>query len=440
MAKEAITVIGLGKLGAPIAACFASRGYTVVAVDVDPETVRKVNAGEPPVFELGLKDLMDTGRERLRATCDLEKAVLETDVSFILVPTPTDSIGGFSLKHVLTACETIGQALRKMNRFHLVVLTSTVMPGSTGTIVMRKLEEASGKKCGTDFGLCYSPEFVALGSVIHDFFHPDFLLIGESDSKAGDILADLYGGVCQSQSPVARMNFVNAELTKLSVNTFVTTKIAFANMLARICERLPEADVDAVTSALGLDHRIGGKYLRGAIGYGGPCFPRDNLALGALGRQLGVLATLAESTDRANRNEVHNLVALVKSKLPVSGTVGILGLSYKPDTNVVEESQGLLLAQQLASQSINVIVYDPASMENAARVLPNEIRCARSAEECVTASNVIVIATPWNEFKNLKPETFVAAGTKRVLIDCWRVLPDLNIPSLEYIQLGRTLR
>ncbi len=165
------------------------------------------------------------------------------------------------------------------------------------------------------------------------------------------------------------MNFVNAELTKLSVNTFVTTKITFANMLAKICERLPGAEVDIVTAALGLDSRIGKKYLKGAVGYGGPCFPRDNLALSFLVRQLGTVATLAEATDGANRQEIRRLAELAKSKLPADGTVGILGLSYKPNTDVVEESQGLLLAQFLSAQGIPVSVYDPAGMGNAERVL-----------------------------------------------------------------------
>ncbi len=312
------------------------------------------------------------------------------------------------------------------------------MPGATGTVVREMLEHSSGKKCGVDFGLCYSPEFVALGTVIHDFFNPDFLLIGESDSLSGDILAQLYRDVCNNHPPIARMNFVNAELTKLSVNTFVTTKITFANMVARICERLPDADVEAVTSALALDHRIGGKYLKGAIGYGGPCFPRDNLALGALARELGVPAVLAESTDRANRSEVGKLAALVRSKNPSSNTVGILGLSYKPETNVVEESQGLLLAKALSAETVDVIVYDPAGMENARKVLPDSVRFASSIEECIRESRVIVITTPWKEFRRLSDETLSSGGVPRVLIDCWRLLnPPPSIRSVEYIQLGK---
>jgi UDPglucose 6-dehydrogenase len=233
------------------------------------------------------------------------------------------------------------------------------------------------------------------------------------------------------------MNFINAELTKLAVNTFVTTKITFANMLAHICERLPEADVDIVTSALGLDSRIGRKYLRGAIGYGGPCFPRDNVAIASLARQIGAPATLAEATDRANRGEVHRLAGIVRSKLLSGGTVGILGLSYKPNTDVVDESQGVLLAQVLAAEGFSVIVYDPAAMDNARRVLKDSVRLAKSLEECVQQADVVVITTPWEVFSSLEPELLERCSRTRVLIDCWRILNPQRLESVVvYVPLG----
>ena len=174
------------------------------------------------------------------------------------------------------------------------------------------LEKASGKRMGADFGLCYSPEFIALGSVIRDFLNPDMLLIGESDKRAGDFLQSLYAEVCENKPALARMSFVNAEITKLAVNTYVTTKISYANMLARICEKLSGANVDVITSALGLDTRIGSKYLKGAVSYGGPCFPRDNLALAQLAQQLGVPPDLAQTVDRFNRAQISWLADLVQ--------------------------------------------------------------------------------------------------------------------------------
>ena len=432
-----ISVIGLGKLGTPLAVCFASKGFPTIGLDVDMRKVEAINNGITTVYEPDLQDLLESSKNQLTATRDYEKAVVNSDVTFIVVLTPSDNRGGFSLKYVLEAGEEIGVALRKKSGFHLVVLTSTVMPGATEGKLRPLLEARSGKKCGQDFGLCYSPEFIALGTVIRDFLNPDFLLIGESDARSGEMLKRLYQGVCNNNPPVVRMNFVNAELTKLAVNTFMTTKITFANTLARICERLPGANVDVVAAALGLDSRIGGKYLKGAVGYGGPCFPRDNLALVALARSIGAPATLAESTDFFNQQQVPWLEQLVRHYLPKSGKVGILGLAYKPHSDVVEESQGMLLAEALVRKKISVIAYDPIAMKNAKPILGTSVTFAKSAEECVRETDVIALITPWEEFKRLSLTSFTQNNKSRVLIDCWRLLPAIQQEKgVTYIPLG----
>src|ERR1700683_3391894 len=239
---KSISVIGLGKLGSPMSACVAARGFHVTSVDVDAQKVESINQGFAPVLEPGLAELLKESEGRLSATTDIDAAIRRSDATFIIVNTPSEAGGGFSLRYVLPTMEAIGKTLRTKKGFHLVVLTSTVMPGSTGGDVKDTLERASGKTCGIHFGLCYSPEFIALGSVIHDFYFPDFLLIGESDKHSGEILTEIYKQTCKNTPFVARMNFINAEITKLAVNTYITTKISYANMIARLCERLPEAD------------------------------------------------------------------------------------------------------------------------------------------------------------------------------------------------------
>jgi UDPglucose 6-dehydrogenase len=215
-----ISVVGLGKLGWPLAACLAGRGYRVIGADSNPSTVDAVNAGRAPMIEVGFARLVGTSRGRLLATWDTEAAVAESQVTFIVVPTPSTAEGGFSLAYVLEAAEAVGNALRRVRRDHLVVLTSTVSPGSTGGPVQAALEEASGGRCGTCFELCYSPWFVALGSVIQDV-NPEVILIGESSRKAGDLLEAIYRRVCCGSPPVARMSFVNAELAKLALNALL---------------------------------------------------------------------------------------------------------------------------------------------------------------------------------------------------------------------------
>jgi UDPglucose 6-dehydrogenase len=434
---QSASVIGLGKLGAPLAACLASRGLRVVGVDVDPHKVELLREGRATVSEPGLQAMVTEARSRLSATTDATSAVLDTEMTFLVTLTPSEPEGGFSLRYLLPACEAVGLGLRAKDAFHVVVVTSTVMPGSIGGAIRAALEQKSGKRCGIDFGLCYSPEFIALGSVLRDLLHPDFVLIGESDPRAGDLLAATYRAVCMNDPPIARMSFVNAELTKLAVNTYVTTKITFANMLARLCEQLPGADVDVVTAALGLDARIGRKYLKGAVGYGGPCFPRDNLALAALARRLGAQATLAEATDRANREEVRRLAAKVLSRLPAGGTVGVLGLAYKPDTEVAEESQGVLLTQELRAAGVRVVAFDPAAMENARALCGADAELAASADECAAIADVLVIATPWPSFCTLSPQTLARPGPMPVIIDCWRILnPERFRGIAEIVRLG----
>jgi UDPglucose 6-dehydrogenase len=434
---KSISIMGLGKLGSPLAASFAARGFRVIGVDVNKSKIDALNACLPPVHEPGLAELIQESNGRLSATDNAEAAVRDSEATFIVVSTPSEPTGGFSLRYVLPCLEAIGKTLRTKPGFHLVVLTSTVMPGSTGGEVRRTLERASGKTCGQHFGLCYSPEFIALGSVIRDFYFPDFLLIGESDPQSGDILAEIYRRTCKNTPFVARMNFINAEITKLAVNTYITTKISYANMIARLCERLPEADANVVTSALGLDTRIGPRYLKGAVSYGGPCFPRDNRALAALAAQVGASSGLAEATDLFNRAQVKWLADLVKSHHAGDGAIGILGLTYKPDTDVVEEAFGLLLAQELSAANVPVVVYDPSADTQRALGARQNVQCAGSAEECIAASDVVVLATPWQEFRELPTEEWAGQKAPRVVIDCWRVLNHLEgVEGVRYVRLG----
>ncbi|MGC1188521.1 MAG: nucleotide sugar dehydrogenase [Candidatus Acidiferrales bacterium] len=433
-----ISVVGLGKLGSPMAAALAAKGMTVVGVDADSAKVEAIQQGRPPVFEPDLAESIRLAGNRLTATSDLAQAVASTDITFIVVATPSEPSGGFSLRYVLPVCEAIGAALARKRSRHVVVITSTVMPGMTGGPIRETLERASGMRVGHDFGLCYGPEFIALGSVIRDFLNPDFLLIGESDPATGERLEALYHAVCENRPAVVRMNFVNAEIAKLSVNTFVTTKITFANMLARICERLPEADVDVVTRALGLDSRIGGKYLKGAVSYGGPCFPRDNLALAALAIEIGAPADLAQATHRFNRAQISWLADRVAEYLGAGETAGVLGLTYKPNTDVVEEAVGLLLAKELLSRGISLVAYDPQGARNSVAALGSAARLVATAEECITKSSVVVVATPWPEFARIPAEQWGRPGAPRTVIDCWRAFGFLGQrPGISYLALGR---
>ncbi len=435
---ERIAVIGLGKLGSPIAACLAAAGYTVVGVDTDPAKVEAINAGHAPVNETDLEATISRSEGRLTATTEIDRAVEQADATLIMVPTPSDPDGRFSLKFVLAAIRATGRALRTRRGYHLVSICSTVMPGATGGEIREALELTSGQRVGETLGLCYSPEFIALGSVIRDYLNPDMVLIGESDPCAGAALESIYRTVCHNEPSVQRMSFVNAELTKIAVNSYITTKITFANMIGGICQNLPGADVDVVTGALGCDSRIGRKYLKGAVGYGGPCFPRDNVALARAAELAASGADLARSVDQTNRAEVRRLADLVRTHLTDSQhTVGVLGLSYKPHTEVIEQSQGLLLTQALAGDGVPVIAHDPAALANARAVMADDIRFAETLEECLAAADVLVITTPWPQYTQITNAMLAGAGRHRKLIDCWRCVEDVALrESADYIAIG----
>lgn len=438
MTSTSFSVIGLGKLGASMAAAVASRGFNVIGVDVSQRAVDLINAGHAPVQETGLEELINANRERLRATLSHREAVLNSDVSFVIVPTPSDVQGAFSLQYAKWAFQEIGRALREKDGYHNVVMTSTVLPGSTRYGLLPILEEESGRVCGRDFGLCYSPEFIALGSVIHDFLNPDLNLIGEFDERAGSMLQACYAKIMENNPPCRRMSLENAELTKVALNTFVTTKITYANMLAELCSRIPGGDVDVVSDALGLDTRIGRKYLTGGLGYGGPCFPRDNVALGYFARTVGCEASLAETTDRLNRSSADKLTNNLLSIVRPHGTVAVLGLAYKPHSHVVEESQGIYLARALAASGLRVVGYDPLAKEMARHELTDKVVVLEDLNSCMQQADAVVIATPDPEFRALQAADFPKKNPEVVVVDCWRIMREKLefAPHLHYVPLG----
>lgn len=434
------SVIGLGKLGASMSAAIAKRGFEVIGLDVNPSAVELINAGHAPVQETDLEAAIASNAARIRATLSVQDAITNSDVSFVIVPTPSDERGAFSLTYAAAAFREIGKALRLKNVYHLVVLTSTVLPGATRYGLLPLLEAESGKRCGEAFGLCYSPEFIALGSVIHDFLNPDFTLIGEFDDRSGRQLEACYAHIMENQPPCQRMSIENAELTKISVNTFVTTKITFANMLADLCERIPGGNVDVVTRALGMDHRIGGKYLTGALGYGGPCFPRDNVALSFMARALGTQAELAETTNRVNRTVPDRILAHLKPLLKHDAPVAVLGLAYKPHSHVTEEAQGIELVKRLVEFGARVIVYDPLAHAMTLGEMDNQVTIARSISDCLTDVEMVLITTPDPDFQRLNANDFRNCYQPVMVVDCWRILekPLSSQTNIMYFPIGRS--
>ncbi|MBA4135792.1 MAG: UDP-glucose/GDP-mannose dehydrogenase family protein [Opitutus sp.] len=437
MSIQNVSIIGLGKLGASMLAGMASRGLNVIGVDVNKNAVDAINSGREPVQETNLGDMIAAHQPRIRATLDVHDAVENSDISFVIVPTPSDERGAFSLQYARYAFKSLGQALKKKNRYHVIVLTSTVLPGATRHGLLPILEAESGKKCGPDFGLCYNPEFIALGSVIRDFLNPDFYLLGEFDPRSGDALEEIHHRVSQNNAPVKRMSLENAEIAKISVNSFVTMKISFANMLAEFCEKVPGGDVDVVSDALGMDKRIGRKYLTGGFGFGGPCFPRDNVALNFMGDQLGVDSRLLKTNDDYNRGLSRRYVEKLQPHLPRGANVAVLGLAYKPLSHVIEESPGVYLCRALSEAGYRVVGHDALAAPYAETALKMSALVTDNLDEALRDADVVLVTTTDKPYLALTPEQLLKGKTQITVVDFWRALKPLaRDPRIRYLPIG----
>jgi len=439
MQDRAVSVIGLGKLGLCLAASFAKRGFDVLGVDVVPEVVNELNQGRTLLCEPGLPELLaEFGGKRLRATLSHPEAIERTDVSCIMVHTPSDDEGHFSNQFVLRALGSLGRALKGSSKaYHLFIINSTVMPSSMENEFIPLLENASGRKLNEGFGLCYSPELVALGSVVRDFLRPDVVAIGSSDERAGQWAEEVYRKLCENNPPMFHMSLINAEIFKMSLNCYVTLKISFANALANLCERIPGAHVDAITRALGADRRIGPHYLQGGLAFGGTCFPRDTRAYIVLAKRNGLDAALVEAAETVNRAQDRHLADLVLDEVGRSRqkTVSVLGLAFKPNTNVIVESPAIKLIDVLVRQGVRVSAYDPLAIENTRAVFGDKISYLTSARECFAQSEVCVITTQAKEFKEIDDSYIVRDSA--TIFDCWRLLDPRKLGTrVKYVPLG----
>ncbi|MFZ2089263.1 MAG: nucleotide sugar dehydrogenase [Desulfobaccales bacterium] len=432
-----ISVFGLGKLGLCTAACLAVTGHQVTGFDANPQVLAALQAGQNPIQETGLDELLIRARPNLKFSHDPKAIVRDTEISLIIVPTPSLPDGRFSTRSVEAVLGSIGPVLRHKNTFHVVAVVSTVMPGSGDQIFKPLLEGFSGKTCGRDFGLVYNPEFIALGSVIHNFLNPDLVLIGASDARAGNLIRELYRSSCHSQAHIAVMSLINAEITKLSLNCFVTMKISFANELAALCEQVPGAEADVITQALGADSRIGGKGLKSGLGFGGPCFPRDNLAFQAFAQETGHEVRLAPQVVKVNQGIPERLARLLRRQVRADSPIALLGLAYKPETPVVEESQAVILAQALAKAGFKVQVHDPQALDQAREVLGDKVKYGATPHACVQDAAAVVLLTNWPQYARLDwPALATLAGPAPLLLDCWGTLRGKDVGSFRYRCLG----
>lgn len=442
MKKYYISIIGAGYVGLSTAIGFASRGYKVIASDIDNRKITSINKGMAPFYEPNLNNLLQkvVRKGNLKCTLDRQEAVLDTEVTFITVGTPNQPDGSINLKHVKNAASEIGKILNKKDTYHLVVVKSTVIPGTTENVVKPILEKHSKKQCGTDFSLCMNPEFLREGSVVHDILHPDRIIIGEHDQKSGNTLERLYQGFYGEQiPPTVRTNLATAEIIKYANNAFLATKISFINQIANICQKISGVDVNVVAKAIGLDKRIGSSFLNAGLGYGGSCLPKDVNALIAFSKKLGYNSLLFNAVQKINDRQPYRAVELAKKKLGnlKDKRIAVLGLAFKPDTDDMREAVSVKIINRLLEEGANVIAYDPKAIPHAKSIFKNKIKYADTAVECITNAECCILVTEWGEFKKLTPEKFIRHMKNPVVIDGRRVYDPKHFKSkLEFSAVG----
>lgn len=405
-----ISIIGSGYVGLITGMGFAELGNEVIFIDIDEKMVEAINSATPPIFERGLKELMQKNIGRYRATCDY-RSTIDTDITFICVGTPSKEDGSIDLTYVEDAVAKIGEALKEKNDFHVVVVKSTVLPGTTEEVVKPIIEQESGKSAFKDFGLAMNPEFLREGNAIEDFFNPDRIVMGIKDEKTKRVLETLYSPF---DCPKLVTDVKTAEMIKYVSNAFLATKISFANEIGNICKKLG-IDAYEVFRGVGLDHRINPSFFRAGIGFGGSCFPKDVKALIAKAEKVGENPKLLKAVIEVNEEQHMKLIELLKKHIPdLRGkTVGVLGLAFKPDTDDVRGSKAIPIVKKLLKEGANVVAYDPKAMENFRQLFP-DIKYASSGEYVVNNSDAVLIVTEWKDFENLD-------YTDKIVIDGRRI-------------------
>ncbi len=405
-----LSIIGTGYVGLVTGACFAKLGHTVTCVDIDPEKIQKINNSIPPIYEEGLDRLLSENKEKISATTDYTSALLHTDVTFLCVGTPSTKNGSIDLSYLKEATKQIATTLKNKKTWHLIVVKSTVLPGTTLAVVLPLLEQHSGKKVGPDIGLAMNPEFLKEGVAIQDFLRPDRIVIGFYDDRSRTTLRELYEGF---SCPLVETSLSAAEMIKYASNTFLATKISFINEIGNLCKKL-NIDAYEVATGMGLDTRIGRQFLDSGIGWGGSCFPKDVDALIAWAKEIKEPTRIIESTKAVNTDQPLRLVNILRKHLPkLKGTtIGILGLAFKPNTDDIRDSRAIPIVEELLREGAHIKAYDPQAMDNFKTLYPAIEYCSSASE--VLSADAILITTKWREFTTLQYQGKIVIDGRRM--------------------------
>ncbi|MAT10609.1 MAG: hypothetical protein CMM02_06335 [Rhodopirellula sp.] len=428
--KADVSVIGLGKLGQCLAISLIHKKFKVIGVDNNLKVINSLGNGKVTVDEPKVQKALKENFKNIIFTEDIGFAVRNSNITIIIVGTPSDTYGKFSNKYVKSCLKDISKTIVDKKQIHHIVISSTVMPNSIDKIFIPYIENNFNLKKHEHYSISYCPELVALGSVFNDFLNPGMIIMGCSNEKASKKIRKIYNKWTDNSPEILEMNILNAEITKVAFNVYLTSKITFANNLYNIVNKLDGANIDTITNSLGMDYRISRYFMKGGLSFGGTCFPRDIKAYEYLNKKYIKDTTYTDTIVKINNRQDKLLYNVVIKNVNKFSTISILGLSFKPNTNVVDESPSIKLLASLIKLKNKINVFDSKAISNTKIIFGNKINYFEKLDLAIKDANLIVLLNPIGNFKNILNKT----KRKIKLIDPWRLIDKSKLAkNIEYI-------
>jgi len=430
-----IAVIGLGFVGLTLSSVLASKGITTIGIDSDRKKCSKIANGIPTFFEPNLENTLKKAlKEKLIITNKLSSAS-NCDFIFVTVGTPQKKNGEIDLSFIKTVVRSVGKLISKNKKKPIILIKSTVIPGTMKNVMLPILEKNSRKKAGKDFGLISNPEFLQEGRAIHDTIKPHAVVLGGYKTKFMKKTEKFFSWL-NPNVPIIISNHQTVEMIKYANNSFLATKISFINQIANICQGIPDTNIDDVAYTIGLDPRIGNLFLNAGPGYGGSCLPKDMKAIINLSSKIGVNPTLLTAVEKINKQQINYIVTLIKQNIgKIKGKkLTILGVAFKPGTDDIRDSMGIDLVKRLLKLGAKIIIHDPKALENARKIFHDNIKYVKSVPSALKDCQCAIIMTEWKEYEKINNKT-IKHMAKKVIIDSRRIIYNKNLGA-KYFAIG----
>ena len=430
-----IGIIGLGFVGLSFASVLASKGYSIIGVDTDKEKLEKIKNGIVPFYEPKLQSMLRSSLNvGLKVSSNI-LAIKKCNLIFVTVGTPQKRNGEIDLTMIKNVTNKIGKLLSKTQNKPIIIIKSTVIPGTTQNVILPILQRISGKNVGKDFGLLTNPEFLRETMAVNDTLHPHVIVLGGDNDIFLKKVRRFYSNLHHSV-PIVLTNYSTAEIIKYANNSFLATKISFINQIASICEEIPDANIDDVAKTIGLDPRIGNLFLDAGPGYGGSCLPKDVKAIINFSTKAGINPTLLTAVEKTNKQQINSIIKLIKQNIAkIHGRkIAVLGIAFKPETDDIRDSVSVELVNRLIKLGAKITIHDPKAIENAKKIFNNKIKYQKSVSTAVKDCKCAIIMTAWKQYEKINNKT-IEQMAKKFIIDSRRIISDKKL-NAKYFAIG----